>query len=86
MDEKDYEQVSVLNNVAYVNKPLLIHHGTADESVPYEWGVKLNERLEEEGKLVTLYTYERDNHDIAANFSRALGRDVEFFRQQMIGQ
>lgn len=76
----DYPAVSVLENLDYVSAPLLIHHGTADESVPYSWGVNLYERLKAEGKQVTLYSYDGDNHDIAGNWSKALSRDVEFFR------
>jgi dipeptidyl aminopeptidase/acylaminoacyl peptidase len=80
LSSSDYSAVSVLENLDYVTTPLIIHHGTHDESVPYSWGAELYNLLMNQGKSVTLYTYEGDNHDIAGNWSTALSRDVAFFR------
>lgn len=77
---EDYEQVSTFSNLNLIQTPLLLHHGTADESVPYDWGAALHTALQEAGKSVVFYTYQNDTHDIPRNWGVALGRDVEFFR------
>ena len=76
-----YEEISAFTNTRSIGAPLLVHHGTNDQSVPYQWSQELVDKLQKEGKEVTFYSYPNDNHDIAANFSRALARDVEFFNQ-----
>lgn len=76
----EYSQVSSLANIGLVSVPLLIHHATTDQSVPYSWGQTLAADLQQLGKSVKFYSYPHDNHDIAANWSVALTRDIEFFR------
>jgi dipeptidyl aminopeptidase/acylaminoacyl peptidase len=71
--------VSVIEQLKYIQAPILIHHGTNDTSVPYSWGVALDEYLRTAGKRVTFHTYQGDNHDIAGHFGQALNRDVAFF-------
>lgn len=76
----DIKTVSTWENINRLKVPVIIHHGTNDESVPYSWGVELDKKFVSEGVVSKLYTYENDNHDIASNWSRALNRDIEFFR------
>lgn len=76
----EYDAVSIIENVSLVNAPLLIHHGTRDESVPFSWGENLYSKLKAADKQVVFYSYQGDNHDIANNFTSALSRDVAFFR------
>jgi dipeptidyl aminopeptidase/acylaminoacyl peptidase len=70
---------SSFENLNKLSVPLLVHHGTADESVPYEWGISLVQKLKDSGKTVTFYSYPRANHDISSGWSVALNRDVTFF-------
>ena len=79
--EADVATVSTWENINRLKVPVIVHHGTADESVPYSWGVELDKKFKSEGVSSSLYTYQNDNHDIAANWSRALNRDIEFFRR-----
>ncbi len=76
---QDYDKVSTFANISLVNEPVIIHHSMTDESVPYSWGVNLADKMKNEGKNVELFTYPKDNHDIAKNWSTALNRDLEFF-------
>ena len=62
-----------------ISGPVQLHHGTTDTSVPVEFSVKLEQQLKEAGKEVELYVYQGDDHNIAANFSAAANRSVEFF-------
>ena len=41
-----YESLSLSPYMESVDVPLLIHHGTADESVPFEWSLSLAEQLD----------------------------------------
>ena len=74
------EKVATLDNLEYVKVPVIVQHATGDESVPYEWGEEVTDRLQGQGVNVTLYTYQGDNHNIAANFALAIKRDTELFR------
>jgi len=59
--------------------PVQLHHGTADTSVPVEYSVTLEAQIQAVGKLVELFTYEGDNHNISASFSTAMARSIQFF-------
>ena len=72
--------VGVFDNVNLVEAPVNIHHGTNDESVPYEWGQMVVGRFVENNKEHYFYSYPGDNHDIAGNWSTALNRDIELFQ------
>ena len=77
---QEYEQVSAFDNVNLVEAPVNIHHGTNDESVPYEWGQMVVGRFVENNKEHYFYSYPGDNHVIAGNWSTALNRDIELFQ------
>ena len=74
-----YSQVSAMDNINLVQIPVNIHHGTADESVPYEWGQTIAAQFEANKKTFEFYTYPGDNHDISSNWSTALNRDIALF-------
>lgn len=62
-----------------ISGPLQLHHGTADSSVPVEFSQTLTQELREAGKMVELYLYEGDNHNISNNFSGAMLNTLRFF-------
>jgi dipeptidyl aminopeptidase/acylaminoacyl peptidase len=59
--------------------PVQLHHGTADESVPYDFSVTLDKEIRQAGKYVEFYTYPDDNHNLSGNLGIALQRSVAFF-------
>jgi dipeptidyl aminopeptidase/acylaminoacyl peptidase len=65
--------------------PLLIQHGTADETVPLEFSETLYKQVKDAGKSVEIYTYPGDDHNIAANVGVALARSVAFFDKYVKG-
>lgn len=65
--------------------PVLIHHGTADESVPIEWSRQLAEALRSAGKDVTLREYEGEPHEFAAAWPLVMERTLEFFNEHVAG-
>jgi dipeptidyl aminopeptidase/acylaminoacyl peptidase len=83
VSQTDYQSLSTLDNLALVNTPLIIHHGTNDQSVPLKWSETLVAKLKEAGKEVQFFTYENDNHNLAAHFSKVLEKDVAFFQENL---
>lgn len=64
---------------AEILTPIQLHHGTADEEVPLLFSESLKNNLEKAGKVVELYTYEGDDHNLSNSFDLALQRSVDFF-------
>ncbi len=71
--------VSAINYLEYIDDPVMIHHGTSDESVPVEWSEDLNKRLLDEGKDVTLHLYPAEPHEFIKAWTQVMERTVEFF-------
>jgi dipeptidyl aminopeptidase/acylaminoacyl peptidase len=70
--------ISANTYVGDLSGTIQLHHGTADQSVPLEYSLLLEEQITAVGKPVELYTYEGDDHNIARNWGTAMGRSVEF--------
>ncbi|WP_216323874.1 alpha/beta hydrolase family protein [Deinococcus aestuarii] len=64
-------------------RPLQLHHGTADEDVPYTFQKNLADDLRAAGQGVEAYRYEGDNHNLSRNLRLALDRSVAFFRENL---
>jgi len=79
--QEDYAALSPLYFTRYITIPLLLHHGTEDESVPYAWSVTLAEELRKAGVHFTFHTYEKENHNLSRrSYTTVAARDVELFR------
>ena len=74
-----WQSLSANSYLEDISSPVQLHHGTGDESVPYEFSEELAKDLEDEGKVVELYIYEGDDHNISNNFNISAQRSVEFF-------
>ena len=74
-----WNAVSANSYLGDLSGPIQLHHGTSDESVPYEFSVSLNEQLQQAGKTVELYTYDGDDHNLSNFFSQAMTRTIQFF-------
>ena len=59
--------------------PLQLHHGTGDRDVPPAASEQLYAEMQAAGKLVELYTYTGDNHNLAGYFTLAMNRTIAFF-------
>lgn len=71
--------ISPNSYAADLSGPIQLHHGTADDSVPYEFSELLLAQVQAAGKPVELYLYDNDNHNISASFDTAMARSVAFF-------
>jgi len=67
-------------------RPIQLHHGTADESVPLVFSTLLQEQMQAAGQTVELYTYDGDNHNLSGFFSAAMNHTIQFFDQYLKGE
>lgn len=79
-----YQRLSPLPYLKYVQAPVLIHYGTADEIVPLKWPDDLRVGLEAAGKDVRMEIYAGQPHSFqgAAN-QQYLERTSAFFQQNL---
>lgn len=90
--EADYDvyKYSIDRHLDWIQIPLVIHQGTADDAVPVMWSRELDTRLKEQGKSYTYYEYPGADHNMRlqptaaqsggqANWNAVVGRDVEWF-------
>ena len=64
-------------------RPIQLHHGTADEEVPYSFQKALADDLRAAGQPALAYRYAGDNHNLSRNLGTALNRSVAFFRANL---
>jgi dipeptidyl aminopeptidase/acylaminoacyl peptidase len=74
-----YASISPNTYLADLSGPIQLHHGTADTSVPVEYSEQLETQVQAASKPVELFVYEGDNHNLSANFGKAMARSIQFF-------
>lgn len=62
-----------------ISGPVQLHHGTADEDVPYSVSQLLYDQMAGQGLEVEFYGYDGDNHNLSNFFSLAMQRSIQFF-------
>ncbi len=80
--ERDYDvfEYSVDRYLDWIELPIQIHQGTADESVPKNWSDQLVANLQDKGKKVEYFEYLGADHNLKPGWDRVVGRDVEWFQ------
>lgn len=82
-DPTFWDNLSPLTFISSVSAPVLIHHGTADDSVPLAWSKRLGERLQAAGKDVTLHIYDGEPHEFINAWPEVMRRTKEFFDKHL---
>ena len=77
-----WDNVSAETFADRVAMPIALHHGTADQDVPYAWSEKTLQLLKEKGKQVELHTYPGEGHEFGVQWTLFMQRSSDFFRQQ----
>jgi uncharacterized protein len=80
-----WRNVSAVNFFNRITEPILIHHGTADQSCPLEWSQRTLTALQQAGKSAELLTYEGEPHAFEAAWRASMERTVAFFQQHLKG-
>lgn len=78
-----WDNISPVNFLENVSLPIMIHHGTNDQDVPYEWSVTLRDNLQRAGKDVTLHTYEGEGHEFGSQWTTFMERTAAFFKANL---
>jgi uncharacterized protein len=78
-----WRNVSPVNFFDRITEPILIHHGTADESCPIEWSHRTLTALHQAGKHAELITYDGEPHAFEAAWPASMERTVAFFQQHL---
>ncbi|HEU4512403.1 MAG TPA: alpha/beta fold hydrolase [Nocardioidaceae bacterium] len=66
-----------------ITEPLLIHHGTADESCPIRWSRASLRALERAGVDARMYTYPGEPHAFVDAWPTSMRRTVRFFDRHL---
>lgn len=74
-----WNSLSVRSYLGNISDPVMIHHGTADSSVPLAWSQKLDQALKSAGRESTLYIYNGEPHEFIKAWPLVMKRTVEFF-------
>jgi dipeptidyl aminopeptidase/acylaminoacyl peptidase len=62
-----------------ISEPLLVHHGTDDESCPIRWSRATMQALRAEGKDARMFTYQGEHHAFGPQWPTSMRRTVAFF-------
>lgn len=78
-----WDNVSAQTFFNRVERPVMIHHGTADESCALEWSQRIEQQLKAENKDVTLHAYEGEPHEFIHAWPLVMQRTSEFFKKHL---
>ncbi|MCG8571777.1 MAG: prolyl oligopeptidase family serine peptidase, partial [Spirochaetes bacterium] len=78
---QDYSAFSAIEHLKYINIPIILHHGTEDDSVPYQWSLDLMAAMKKAGIKYTFHSYQDDHNFAKGYFYTVLARDVAFFKK-----
>jgi dipeptidyl aminopeptidase/acylaminoacyl peptidase len=63
-----------------ITEPVMVHHGTADDTCPIAWSERTVDALEKTGKDVTFHRYRGAGHTFeGATWRRSIERTADFF-------
>ncbi len=77
--------ISATTYLGNIQAPVMIHHGTGDESVPVEWSVELHRDLAAAGRESMYHEYERQPHEFTSDWQTVMERTAEFFEARLNG-
>jgi len=81
-----WDALSSLTHLDKISAPVLLFHGTNDESVPKEWSDFLAGRLKELGKDVTYKEYEGEKHEFIPKWGDFMQKTSEFLGENLSGE
>lgn len=66
-----------------IEAPVMVHHGTADETCPIEWTEETVTALRDSEVDVTYHRYQDEGHQLYAEYTRSMRRTVAFLREHL---
>lgn len=79
--EADYDvfNYSIDRYLDWINIPIQLHQGNADDAVPIEWSEELIKKLDQLDKVTKYYRYSGADHNLQPGWDSVVARDLEFF-------
>jgi len=78
-----WQDVSPVTDFDRITEPILIQHGTADESCPVAWSQQTLTALQAAGADAELITYDGEPHAFEAAWPVSMERTVAFFTEHL---
>ncbi|MBQ1093175.1 S9 family peptidase [Streptomyces sp. B93] len=78
-----WREAAPITYVDRVTEPLLILHGTADDTCPLRWSQRTAAAFEEAGKDVRLVTYPGEGHTFYARWPDSMETAIEFLDRRL---
>jgi dipeptidyl aminopeptidase/acylaminoacyl peptidase len=78
-----WRNLSAVNFLDRATEPILIQHGTADESCPIAWSRETLVALKKAGKVATMYTYPGEHHAFGPAWPTSMARTVSFLNKRL---
>ena len=78
-----YRALSARTYFDRVEAPVLIHHGTADDTCPLFWSRETHRLLKNAGVDSTLAVYDGEQHAFGPRFPDSMRRSVRFLRREL---
>ncbi len=79
--EYDVYNYSIDKYLDWIDLPIQIHQGSADESVPKKWTDEIVTRLKGQDKSVNYYLYPGADHNLKPGWDTVVERDIEWFEK-----
>ena len=78
-----YRELSSRTYFDRISDPLLIHHGSADETCPFPWATTTQRLLEEAGADSRLEVYRGEHHTFVPQWQDSIEATVQFLRRRL---
>lgn len=82
--EKDYDvlEYSPENYYDWIEAPIQLHQGEADDAVPLKWSNQFHDAMEDKEKDIEYFTYPGADHNLMPNgWNRAAERSLNFYKE-----
>ncbi|MBV1939364.1 alpha/beta fold hydrolase [Streptomyces sp. BV286] len=80
---KFWREAAAVTYVDRASEPLLIHHGTADETCPLAWSERTAAAFEAAGKDVELVKWSGEGHTFGPRWPASMDRTTAFFEKHL---
>ncbi len=81
--EYDVEKYSLSNYLDWINSPIQLHQGNADEAVPIKWSDELYDTISSLEKDIEYFTYPSSDHNMVPDWGKAAQSSLRFFDEQL---
>ena len=78
-----WQGISAINYFDKATEPLLILHGTADETCDIKWSEAAARALQDAGKSVEFIQYEGERHAFSPRWEDSMKETIRFFEENL---